>query len=167
MKRFVLFVLIGLYTSSIYAQVALCEKYINNGHTWLCYYRQQTDYIVFHFKKVIMSEHTSIIVDSLYPNDIDSVIITALKDSLRIKSNAQAGDTIDISSIIRPWTLYYLYAYVDDCVMLWPFQVRNYQPTEINTPISNRKKKSYKIMKDGQIIIRHDEEEYDILGRTR
>ena len=42
MKRFVLFVLIGLYTSSIYAQVALCEKYINNGHTCVIIGNKQT-----------------------------------------------------------------------------------------------------------------------------
>lgn len=165
MKRFVLFILIGLYTSSVYAQYAMCEKYAEQDLTWTLYYRQQTDYIVIHFYKI--SQHF-IEVDSLYKNEIDSIKIYAVGDStINFKTIAQVGDTIDISSILKPFTIYWVFVYSDDCEMFWVFATRNYQPTEINTPISDRKKKSYKIMKDGQIIIRHDEKEYDILGRTR
>ena len=98
---------------------------------------------------------------------LDSIWITTLDDqeTILFKSYNQVGDTLDVSSLEVNYHGYYLlHAQLGNCVKRRRFTLRGFPSDVDNTATENSDKNAQKILRDGNLLIKHEDNIFTVQG---
>ncbi len=169
MKKIFLVISLQLLALSLFAQNDTIDCCANCDMSCVHYERYSLHCVVYHksyrlyffFADACAEKHLEEIPV------LDSIWITTLDDqeTILFKSYNQVGDTLDVSSLEVNYHGYYLlHAQLGNCVKRRRFTLRGFPSDVDNTATENSDKNAQKILRDGNLLIKHEDNIFTVQG---